>query len=198
MAGKQTITDEINIKALGNEYEPRPKWKYKYLQRKAPESVIAEVRTQILPKLKGFADKTASVALAMQTSRDSISTEWEDGIEITGLRALHRYYTTQFILARREAKLHKQHFNGDSLLQKAIAVRMQAQEIVNRRQQHYRWPLSLIAAKRWDHTAYHFGYLYLASNLHLWHREEEEARKNKYSFNFMNVWSIGRIIGIIK
>jgi len=94
--------------------------------------------------------------------------------------------------------LQKTKFNGDALIQQAVDVRVQAQQIVDRRQQHYRYPLSLIAAKRWDHTAYHFGYLYLASNLYLWHREEEEARRNKYSPFFMNVWNVGRIAGIIK
>ena len=134
----------------------------------------------------------------MQTQNDSISAEWKDGIEITGLRALHRYYTLQYILNRREASLNKTHFDGDSLLLQATKIRGRAQQIVNRRQQHYRFPLSLIAAKRWDHTAYHFGYLYLAGNLHLWYREEEEARKNKYSPFFMNVWNVGRIAGFIK
>jgi hypothetical protein len=132
------------------------------------------------------------------TNNDPIAAEWRDGIEITGLRALHRYYTTQYILLRREAKLHRQPFKGDVLLQQAGTIRMQAQEVINRRQLNYRYPLSLIAAKRWDHTAYHFGYLYLASNLHFWLREEEQARKNKYSFLFMNVWNVGRIAGVIK
>ena len=193
-----TFTDEINIKALANEFEPRPNWSYKFLQRKAGEDVIAKVRQQILPQLKAFADKSQAIANNMQTTNDSIAAEWKDGIEITGLRALHRYYIVQYILSKREASLHKSHFNGDSLLQQAIQTRAQAQQIINRRQQHYRYPLSLIAAKRWDHTAYHFGYLYLASNLHLWHREEEQARKNKYSPFFMNVWNVGRIAGVIK
>ena len=193
-----TITDEISIKALANEYEPRPQWSYKYLERKADENVIAQARQRILPQLKSFADKSAEIADAMKLQQDSISAEWKDGIAITGLRALHRYYTLQYILNRRDAAIHKTHFNGDTLLQQAAVVRMQAQQIVNSRQTHYRYPLSLIATKRWDHTAYHFGYLWLASNLHLWYREEEEARKNKYSPFFMNVWNVGRIAGFIK
>ena len=193
-----TITDEIGIKALSNEFEPRPDYSYKFLERKADADVIAKVRTHILPQLKIFADKSQAIVDGMHAQNDSISTEWKDGIEITGLRALHRYYTLQYILNRREASLNKTHFEGDSLMLQATQIRAQAQQIVNRRQQHYRFPLSLIAAKRWDHTAYHFGYLYLASNLHLWYREEEEARKNKYSPFFMNVWNVGRIAGVIK
>jgi hypothetical protein len=192
-----TITDEIGIKALSTEYEPRPKWSYKYLERKASDSVISIVRQKILPQLKEFSDQSQAIVKNL-SSTDSISDEWKDGIEITGLRARHRYYTLQYILNRREAAIHKTHFDGNSLLKLAIATRSEAQEIVNRRQLHYRYPLASIATKRWDHTAYHFGYLYLASNLHLWHREEEEARRNKYSPFFMNVWNVGRIAGFIK
>jgi len=193
-----TITDEINIKGLNNAYEPRPHWSYKLLENKVNDSIISAVRHLILPKLKVFADRSAVIAHDMKLNTDSISAEWTDGIEITGLRALHRYYTLQYILDRREAAINKQNFNGDSLLTKAAEIRAKAQEIVNRRQQHYRYPISSIAAKRWDHTAYHFGYLYLASDLHFWLREEEQARRNNYSPFFMNVWNIWRIAGIIK
>ncbi|MBS1596387.1 MAG: hypothetical protein JST90_18895 [Bacteroidetes bacterium] len=193
-----TITDEIGLKALNNEYEPRPQWPYKYLLRKANDSILTAVRSRILPQLKAFAEGSEKIVEGLSKSQDSISQELRDGIEITGLRGWHRYYTLSYILAKREAKLKHQKFAGDSLLVHATAIRTKAQEIVNRRQQHYRYPLELIAAKRWDHTSYHFGYLWLASNLHLWHREEEEARRNKYSPWFMNVWNVGRIAGFIK
>jgi len=193
-----TITDEIGIKAFSKEYEPRPQWSYKFLERKADETIITKVRNTILPQLKAFADKELAIAAYMKPAPDSISSEWQDGIAITGLRAMHRYYTLQYILNRREASIRKKHFDGNSLLANAAEVREQAQQIVNRRQQHYRYPVPSIAAKHWEHTAYHFGYLYMASNLHLWHREEEQARKNKYSPFFMNVWNVGRIAGVIK
>lgn len=195
-----TITDEISIKALANEYEPRPNWSYKFLERKAGPELIAKVRSTIIPQLKGFADRSEGIVVSMNSATtDSVSNEWRDGIEITGLRALHRYYTLQYLLNRREAALYKTKFtDSEGMLAKAKTIRVRAQKIVEQRQMHYRYPVSLIAAKRWDHTAYHFGYLWLASNLHLWQREEEEARRNKYSPFFMNVWNVGRIAGIIK
>lgn len=193
-----TVTDELGIKAFAKEYEPRPDWSYKFLEGKAPEDVITKVRKTILPQLKEFADKSLGIAGEMKQWPDSISTEWADGVEITGLRALHRYYTLQYILDRRDAAINKTTFKGDSLLDAAATVRMEAQQIVNRRQPHYRYPLSLIAAERWDHTSYHFGYLYQAGRLHFWHREEEQARKNNYNAFFMNVWNLWRIAGIIK
>ena len=193
-----TITDETNIKGLNHAYEPRPDWSYKFLEGKASDSIISQVRQQVLPKLKAFADKSVAIAYDMKPITDSISAEWADGIEITGLRALHRYYILQYILDHREAAINKLKFNGDSLLVKAAEIRTQAQEIVNRRQLNYRYPISSIASKRWDHTAYHFGYLYLASDLHFCQREEKQARRNNYNPFFMNVWNIWRIAGIIK
>jgi hypothetical protein len=73
-----------------------------------------------------------------------------------------------------------------------------AQSIVSNREKFYRYPVDLIARKRWDHTAYHFGYLYPVSNLHFWNREEQQAIRNKYKYSFMNIWSVARIIGLIK
>jgi len=117
-----TITDEIGIKAFSKEYEPRPDWSYKFLERKAGESLITKIRQTVLPQLKDFADKELVIAAYMKPVPDSISAEWQDGIAITGLRAMHRYYTLQYILNRREAALQKALFNGDSLLAKAVGA----------------------------------------------------------------------------
>ncbi|HWB61870.1 MAG TPA: hypothetical protein VG603_00060 [Chitinophagales bacterium] len=195
-----TVTDEIKIKALANEYEPRPEWSYKFLERKADDSIITQVRAHILPMLKRFGLTSMGIAAGERVSpqADSITHEWRDGIEITGLRALHRYYTLSYILDRREAALHKQHFDGDSILVKAASIRDAAQQIVNQRELHYRYPVQLLARQHPSHTAYNYGYLYMASNLHFWQREEEQARRNNYSAFFMNVWNIARIAGIIK
>ena len=194
-----TITDEIGIKALNKEYEPRPQWSYKYLENKANDSVISAVRKEVLPKLKAFAERTFAVVDRFPPDQDSIKDEMVDGIMITGFRALHRYYTLRYILDRRVAKLNHLSFDGDSLLYRAERIRtQQAQQMVNDRQKHYRYPLESIAGEHWDHTAYHFGYLYQARSLHFWKREEEQARRNKYSPWFMNVWNVGRIAGFIK
>ena len=193
-----TVTDELHIKGLSNAYEPRPAWSYKFLESKATDSIIAIVRKETLPKLTAFGEKTRAQTASLKRGQDSVLDEWMDGIEITGLRAIHRYYILKYILDRREAAIHRTQYDGNLLLQKAADTRMLAQEIVNRRQQHYRYPLASIASKRYDHTAYHFSYLYMASNLHFWRREEEQARRNNYSPFFMNVWNIGRIAGVIK
>ena len=65
------------------------------------------------------------------------------------------------------------------------------------REANYRYPVELIARKRWDHTSYHTGYLYTVSNLYFWQREEQEAKRNKYSPFFMGIWNMFRIAGLI-
>lgn len=198
-----TITDEIGLDALNDEYHPRPKVSYKLLQRKATQAEVNEVKNRILPQLTAFSAGTATQVAELKSTMgknktyDTIVQEWIDGIEITGLRAQHRYYVLKYILSYREAKLNKQKFDGTALLDSAAAVRTKALEIVKHREPHYRYPLELIATRAYDHTSYHFGYLYTVSQLHFWNREEQEAKKNKYSPWFMNIWNVGRIAGFI-
>lgn len=193
-----TITDEIGIKALNDEYHPRPKTPYKYLQRKATQQELDSVREHVLPLLNQFADKSFNLCEALDTiNGNAVVQEFKDGICITGLRAAHRSAVLEYILGVRENRLKKEKVDYSGKLEAAELYRMTAQKVVQGREQHYRYPLDLIAGNKWDHTSYHFGYLYPAHYLHFWHREEEEARKNKYSPLFMNIWNMWRIAGII-
>lgn len=197
-----TITDEIGIKALNDAYHPRPQWSYKYLQRKADTAVIERVNTEAVTSLNKFALQLLRASGAEFLANtpphfDTIFSEFENGITITALRAFHRSLVLQYIMCRRESKIKHEKCNCESHLDKAIGYRELAQKIVTQREKNYRYPLSSIADKRWDHTSYHFGYLYPVSNLHFWKREEEQARKNKYSPLFMNIWNMWRIAGII-
>jgi len=190
-----TITDEIGIKALNDAYHPRPELSYKFLQRKASPEQLEATKRKGIEKLEQFAAKTFLLTPTLFT--DSISNEFQNGIRITALRAKHRAAVLQYIICKRAAQLKHEKCYCDTALDIAYVYRREAQAIVNQRQQRYRYPLSLIAEKRWDHTAYHFGYLYPVSQLHFWKREEEEALKNKYSPLFMNIWNMWRIAGII-
>ena len=200
-----TITDEIGIKALNDAYHPRPQWSYKFLQRKADTALIDRVRREAIAPLINFggqSDLNSVQSIAWQSPfkksvSDSIFDEWMNGIEITGLRALHRGVILNYILCKREAKIKPEKFNCDSLLSYAMNIKRVALRIVKLREQNYHYPVSSLTHKGWDHTSYHFGYLYPVSNLHFWKREEEQARKNKYSPLFMNIWNMWRIAGII-
>jgi len=199
-----TVTDELGIKALANEYHPRPKTSYKYIRNKATQAELDVIKSRYLSKLDSFGKKSIAVLFSTNNinpddaMRNAIQKELIDGIAITALRALHRAATLRYLISYREAKLQHKKFEGDSLLEKARLAREMAQSIVSNREKFYRYPVDLIARKRWDHTAYHFGYLYPVSNLHFWNREEQQAIRNKYKYSFMNIWSVARIIGLIK
>lgn len=199
-----TITDEIALKAYANEYHPRPKLSYKYIRNKAKVHELEQLKSTTIPLLNSYANKSLEVAQNARKKLSSIkdshhlNTEIIDGLEITALRAFHRLSTLQYLINKRETKINHQKFDGAAWLESAAKTRAQAQKIVNRRETEYRYPLHLIAEKRWDHTAYHFGYLYPVSNLHFWNREEQQAKKNQYRPLFMNIWSISRIIGLVK
>ncbi len=196
-----SITDEIGIKALNDAYHPRPQWSYKFLQRKADTALIERVRHEAIAPLTNFAQLTRKASHLYEDklshTTDSILGEFENGIQITGLRALHRASILQYILCRREAKIKHKKCNCDSYLNNATTIRAGAQKTVTQRERNYRYPVSSLAHKGWDHTSYHNGYLNTVSNLYFWHREEEEARHNKYSPGFMQIWNMWRIAGII-
>jgi hypothetical protein len=75
---------------------------------------------------------------------------------------------------------------------------MQAQQIVDRQEKRYRYPLELIARPLKSYTAYDFGYLYTVSDLFWWQREEEQIRQDKFGPFFMNPWDLLKIAGIKK
>jgi hypothetical protein len=196
-----TIIDEMPIKAFNHEFQPRPQLSYKFLQRKADLSQLEKVRKEVIEPLTNFAQLTRKASNLYEDNpqhiTDSILGELENGIQITALRANHRAAILQYILCRRAAKIKHEKCDCDSYLNNVVNIRTGAQKTVSYREQNYRYPVELIARKRWDHTAYHTGYLYTVSNLYFWHREEEEARRNKYSPFFMGIWNMWRIAGII-
>lgn len=202
-----TITDEIGIKALNDEYEPRPYPSYKELQRKADTATLNRIERDVLPQLNKFSTDAFIKVMSLKEEAEElreegtkdlpVNDEFSDGLTITVLRAKHRYFILQTIICKRRAAIEHRKCNCDSILESAVATRAAAQQIVNMRQQNYRYPVASIATKRWDHTSYRFGYLYPVSNLHFWHREEEEARKNVYRPLFMNIYNMWRIAGII-
>lgn len=195
-----TIIDEMPIKAFNHEFQPRPQWSYKFLQRKADTALIERVRREAIQLLDRFAIsqfKLGSDKQLTQKTHDSIFWELKDGITITAERAIHRSFILKYILCKREAKIKREKCDCDSSLNTAIRYRTFAQKQVDNREKNYRYPVERIARKRWDHTSYHTGYLYTVSNLYFWKREEEEARRNKYGPFFMGIWNMFRIAGII-
>jgi hypothetical protein len=125
---------------------------------------------------------------------DDIGAELTDALEVTALRAEHRALTLRALIVSRRSG--KSRGDTNALLVQAADVRGRAMDIVRRQEQRYRYPLELIASKRKDFTAYHFGYLYPVNELHFWKREEEQVRNKRFDAFFMNVWNFRRVVGI--
>jgi hypothetical protein len=68
--------------------------------------------------------------------------------------------------------------------------------LVARQESGYRYPLERIARRTGNLTAYPFGYLYPASRLFFWEREEEQVRHERFDAFFMNLWDFRRTLGM--
>jgi hypothetical protein len=124
--------------------------------------------------------------------------EFERGLRVTAMRASHRSLTLRALLAKRGehvGKIDHSRVSGP-LLAKARLVRLQALEVVQRQENIYRYPVAQVARRRSSMTAYPFGYLYPASNLYFWEREEEQVRQERFDALFMNLWDMRRTLGL--
>lgn len=200
-----TVIDEIPFKKFSLQFQPRPALSYKYIRRCASLNEINQIQSADLPRLKAFADTTRYLITRYANQLNYKDQHWEtaqelyDGIYITGLRSLHRYFVLKYLTDYRKNNLLKQQEKTlHTLLEQAKQVRLQALQLVKNREANYRYPYKLLATRFKDHTAYRFGYLYTVNNLHFWNREEQQAKKNRYGPLFMNIFNIARIMGFIK
>lgn len=198
----QSVLDEVP-KKFSKEFHPRPRWRYPYLFNKANNEILDTFKNESILPLQEFIleyEKELERFKHFSKGKDNpILKEWEDGLEITLMRAQHRKYVLEAIYQKRYDQIHK--IKSKQYLEyidKAQSVRLAALEIVRNREQEYRYDQSLMSSKRKGHTAYHFGYLYPVHDLHFWEREERQVIKNKWGFPFMNIWNIWRIMGIKK
>lgn len=117
------------------------------------------------------------------------------GLRVTALRARHRALTIRALVAKRAEK-NETPGCAEEFLSRAAAVRMEAQALVVRQERGYRYPMDRIARRNANLTAYTFGYLYPASRLFFWEREEEQVRHERFDAFFMNLWNFRRTIGL--
>lgn len=183
----QTVTDELPGD-LSIEFHPRPEFSYPHIRNKATNEELNFIENKYLNSLKtfGFRDFFKNEHLS------KIESELIDGLNITILRAQHKYYTISYLKNKRLKTKNATHY-----LDSAAQVRTQALQIVKNREANYRYPLTDIALKNKNKTCYSFGYLYTVHNLHYWEREEKQAKKNTYTFLYKNIWNVGRTIGLI-
>ncbi|WP_049756791.1 hypothetical protein [Geobacter metallireducens] len=193
---------------LNKPFQPEPPFRYGEL--------IASKRSTALPAatvadLEEFSRQMERLALEIRRESKrfvttvpngkeglrGISRELERSLTATALRAGHRALTIRAIMAQRQLPREKRPGAGAlRLLARAAAVRERALVLVKEQEAGYRYPVSLVARKRTDLTAYGFGYLYPVSELHFWKREEEQARRLRFDALFMNLWDFRRTLGL--
>jgi len=121
--------------------------------------------------------------------------ELSRGLRVTALRARHRALTLRALLAKRPGR-GTSGGRPEEFLARAAATRSEALALVARQEQGYRYPLERIARRAPNLTAYPFGYLYPASRLFFWEREEEQVRHERFDAFFMNLWDFRRTLGL--
>lgn len=192
----QTVTDEMPG-PFDLVLHPRPHFPYGYLMNDASKEECRQVEA-VIDSLEDFHETYFEMRSRFDLEHtNQIKSELLRGLDIVALRALHRAYTLSAILAYRYEKLDSPgQMSVEDWLLKAKQVRLEARDLVDAQEQIYRYPPEEIARRRWSHTAYHFGYLYPAHDLHFWNREEMQIKKNKWGPLFMKIWEIPRIIGL--
>ncbi len=192
-------------------FQPRPFFSDSWLLYKASDAEAENIAASAVSELEAYAREMNIVVknLELETERiyagqkrvsqdvPLIARELTRALEVTALRAQHRSLTIRALLAQR-----KGHWwlpatdEAESLLRQAARVRLKALELVRLQEKIYRYPVSLIARQRKNFTAYHFGYLYPASDLFFWRREEEQVRHRRFDAFYMNIWDFFRISGV--
>ena len=192
-------------------FQPRPTFTYKWLLRKSTDDDVDQILRgpvaslieydRLMDRLVGRI-KADSKRYFIKEEHNVpklkiLMDELTRGLQITALRARHRALTLKALIALRE-QIEKggRGDNAEALLQEAAKVRREAQAIVHSQEAIYRYPIDLIARSRNSLTAYEFGYLYPASNLFFWWREEEQIRNNRFDAFFLKIWDFKRITGI--
>lgn len=191
----QTVTDELP-NPLRKEFHPRPPFTYAWLRNKSDKNTRDSIKNHIIPLLSEFASKNDEWAYKLAADKP----ELQNILNITSLRARHRAVMLDYLV---HMSAYKNDKSGKKPrmkeLNQAKFIRKQAEEIMNELCATYRYDKTITKGKYKNgtgYTAYDFGYLYTANNLHFWKREEQQAKKNRYDFLFMNIWNVFRIIGI--
>lgn len=192
----QTITDEIPG-PFNLEFHPRPIYPYSYIRNKAKIGQLDS--TQILyldPLEQYFTQGLKNDSMIDHLKLKQQEQEIFDGIQITHLRAKHRWNTLNYIVQKRKNYLTKAKLDISGFLVEAEKIRLMALDIVKNREANYRYDQKMLTTKHSDHTCYHFGYLYPVHELHFWEREELQAKNGNYNFWYRSIWNVGRTVGL--
>ncbi len=192
-------------------FQPRSDFTYEWLLKKSADSDVYRVLNGPLASLIEYDRKIDQLVIRLKAESKHffmkkehnapelklLMDELTRGLQVTALRARHRALTIEALIAKRQQILKgSQNDKAEALLQEAAKVRGEAQSTVLSQEAIYRYPVDQLARRRKSFTAYEFGYLYPASNLLFWWREEEQIRNSRFDAFYLNIWDFRRITGI--
>ncbi len=189
----QTVTDEFSL--FRKQFQPRPDFTFKWLARKSDEATRQHIREVDIEDLRNYHGLSEALNVQLLLSIDTVPSpiyEYFLSLQLTTLRANHRIHTLSAILAHRE----KNREDKGMWLAGAADTRGDGLELIRTLEKDYKYDAEYLYGERFSHTSYPHGYLLTPHNLHFWKREEEQVRKNRWNYEFMNIWKVGRIIGL--
>jgi len=192
-------------------FQPEPGFRYGWLLNEATPAEANQALARPVADLEEYALRMGEIVNLMEGKIEHLHevgrigdpqhrllSELERGLRVTALRASHRAFTLRALLAKREehvGTIDHSHVS-EALLAKARLVRQQAQSLVQRQEGIYRYSVERIARRRPSLTSYPFGYLYPASRLFFWEREEKQVEQGRFDPLFMNLWDVSRTLGV--
>jgi len=194
---------------LDRPFQPDPGFRYSWLLNDAPDGEVAAVLAGPVADMEAYDLAMTSLATRIDSRLAQleaapgnrlhdplqVARELNRGLRVTALRARHRALTLRALVAKRAGQ-GESPVRAEGLLARAAAARMEALALVTRQESGYRYPLDRIARRAANLTAYPFGYLYPASRLFFWEREEEQVRHERFDAFFMNLWDFRRTLGL--
>lgn len=195
-----TVTDEMPL-GQNLPFHPKPADDYAQIRNKISLEIVDSLTAHAIPALKNLAKQYDQYRseLTVEDEKNPILIEIIESLDMVAKRAEHRAATLSYLLEFRRASISKNKQEkkyAKHYLHEAQNIRVEALKIVRSREKNYRYPLSELAYKKEDHTAYQFGYLFPVHDLHFWEREELQAKNNRWKFWYRNIWNIWRIIGV--
>jgi hypothetical protein len=194
-------------------FQPAPEFHYSRLLRSC---TTQEVNMHLDRPIRNLEEYAITMGALSQQMEVMIARDCKDGnpaalmrrrlareltlaLAVSALRARHRAMTLRALSAKVSERTGERcRDKGTSVewLNNARQVRFKALDLVRQQESGYRYPLSLLTGRREGMTAYPFGYLYPASRLFFWEREEEQVEQGRFDPLFMNLWDVSRTLGL--
>lgn len=120
---------------------------------------------------------------------DIVNLELKNLMKVSFLRISHALELRLSMKGAKKSPLREGH------LLEAKKIRLRAQSLMQHHTLNFnRYPEAFVFERHKNPTSYQLGYGFTARDLHLWKREEEQVRREKFGAFFMNPYNIFDII----